>query len=303
LPDLDCDCIPEILLSDVKEQQSAVEIGAHKMAWFVRPRKEPQAPIRLFCFPHAGGAASAYHRWGGALPAEVLAVQLPGREGRLGEQPVDNLDRVVRSIADAIQADDAEKGGGRPFAFFGHSMGSLLAYETARELRRRLALMPVCLFVSGRAAPTHVPDEPMLHRLPDDRFIEELDRRFNGLPAVLRNEPELMALFLPVLRADLKMLETHAYRSEPPLDLPLYAYGGIDDLRASLTWLEGWSGFTTQWQGARQFAGGHFYLHSPDCPLLAVLSDELETRSAPNRRPAPSPAGPGAEAGVVSGVE
>ncbi|HSP26805.1 MAG TPA: alpha/beta fold hydrolase [Saliniramus sp.] len=230
----------------------------------------------MLCFPHAGGAASAYHRWGNLLPVEVLAVQLPGREGRLNERPMSDLNAVTRAVVDAMTSDPLVGDLDRPFTFFGHSMGSLLAYETILEMRRRGLPLPASLMVSGRAPPDHVPDEELLHPLPDDTFISELDRRFGGLPAILRDEPELMALFLPVLRADLTMLERHVYEPQPPIDVPMRAYGGLDDVRAPRHGLDDWSRFTTDWRGTRQFPGGHFYLHDAGSALPKSLSADLE---------------------------
>src|SRR3546814_15358177 len=101
--------------------------------WFVRARPRPAAELRLCCFPHAGGAASSYFAWAGALEAvDVLAVQPPGREGRLAEPLIADmttlLDRLVAAIEPQLD---------RPFVFFGHSLGALVAFETARALRRR----------------------------------------------------------------------------------------------------------------------------------------------------------------------
>lgn len=243
--------------------------------WFVRAREKPDAELRLLCFPHAGGAASAYHRWASQLSAEVVAVQLPGREGRLREPPMLDLLAVARAVADAMQGDPLWQEPPSSCVFFGHSMGALLAYETARELQRRGRALPLALLVSGRAPPDHVPDESLLHPLPDADFIDELDRRFGGLPAILREEPELMALFLPVLRADVTMLERHHYVRADPLPLPIAAFGGLADQRARREHLQAWSSFGKEWRGLQQFAGGHFYLHEAGSGLLPALAAEL----------------------------
>ncbi len=243
--------------------------------WFVRAHAAPDAAIRLLCFPHAGGGASAYHRWGKQLPAEVLAVQMPGRENRLREPPIHNLVTMAAAVVDAMQIDPLLTETSRPCALFGHSMGALLAYETARELQRRNQSLPLALFVSGRAPPDHIEGESPLHTLPDAQFIEELDRRFDGLPAVLREEPELMELFLPVLRADITMLEQHEHQPGTSLPLPIYAFGGREDLRAQHEHLQDWARFSSQWRGLRQFPGGHFYLHNAYSTLPAVLAAEL----------------------------
>ncbi len=152
--------------------------------WFVRPKPKPNAGLRLFCFAHAGGAASAFYPWGAGLEdADIWAIQLPGREGRLTEPLLTDFTVLQERLAHELTPHLD-----RPFAFFGHSMGAILAYEIARELRRRGLPTPARLYVSGRRAP-HLPTtDPPLHPQSDAAVIAELKRRFDGLPAViLRN--------------------------------------------------------------------------------------------------------------------
>jgi len=245
-------------------------------SWFVRPRANPAARARLFCFPHAGGAASAYYAWGAGLPqVEVVAVQPPGREGRMRERPIVEGSELVARLADALEPQlDL------PAFFFGHSMGAVMAYEVARELRRRECPLPAHLYVSGRRSPTVADTEPQLHRLADDAFVTELDRRFGGMPAAIREEPELLALFLPILRADVTLLETHEFRDEPPLDLPMSALGGIDDHQATPELLGAWQALSACPLEVRNFRGGHFYLHQHRGDFLAYLRGDLERRLA-----------------------
>ena len=245
-------------------------------AWFVRPRAQPSPRARLFCFPHAGGAASAYYAWGAALPqVEVVAVQPPGREGRMRERPIVAGTELIARLADALQAHlDV------PVAFFGHSMGALMAYEVARELRRRDCPMPRHVYVSGRRSPPIADTEPDLHRLPDDAFVEELDRRFGGMPAAIREEPELLALFLPIIRADVTLLETHAFREEASLDVPMSAFGGEDDHQTTPELLGAWQQLTSRPLEVRNFRGGHFFLHQHRADFLAHLRADLERKLA-----------------------
>jgi surfactin synthase thioesterase subunit len=245
--------------------------------WFVRPKPKPSADLRLFCFAHAGGAASAFHPWGARLEGiDVWAIQLPGREGRLSEPLITDFTVLQQQLANELTPHIA-----RPFAFFGHSMGAIVAYETARELRRRGLPLPVQIYVSGRRAPTLPNLDPPLHLLPDRDFIAELKRRFAGLPAVILAEPELLALFLPILRADLTLLERHDFRTDSVLDVPIAAYGGQDDPQTLPDALAAWRALTTHDFAMRHFPGGHFYLHEQRDSFLPYLAGELNRRLRP----------------------
>jgi len=254
---------------------------AARSEWFARVRPRPEAGLRLFCFPHAGGAASSYFHWPVALDGvDVLAVQPPGREGRLAEPPVADMPTMLERLVAAV-----EPHLDRRFVFFGHSMGALVAFELARELRRRGLAIPERLYVSGRRAPTLPNPETPLHVLADDELVAELNRRFGGLPAAILAEPELMALFLPIIRADLTVLECHEFHGDPVLGLPITAFGGEDDVRASEDDLAAWRDLTAADFALRRFPGGHFYLHDRRDAFLrsfaAMLATDLAGGTAP----------------------
>jgi medium-chain acyl-[acyl-carrier-protein] hydrolase len=199
---------------------------------------------------------------------ELLAVQLPGREARLSERPYDRAGPLVTALADALQGVTEQ-----PYALFGHSMGALLAFEFARELRRRGCALPRTLIGSARRAPTVPQTEPPLHRLPDERFVAEIMRRYGGIPSAILTEPELMALFLPVLKADFAVFETYEYCVEPSLDCALAIYGGRDDPQTPQ--MAGWAPLVTGPVRLRIFDGGHFYTGEQRQALADALTQDL----------------------------
>ncbi|HKB13826.1 MAG TPA: alpha/beta fold hydrolase [Vicinamibacterales bacterium] len=152
--------------------------------WLVVSEPKPAACLRLVCFPHAGGAASAYFPWARALagyPIEVAAAHLPGRDARITEPPPSDLDAVIDALAGAIEALTA-----RPFALFGHSMGARLAFEVARRLRERGAAGPAWLFVSGAPAPQLQRVDQALRSIEDDTaFLAAVAGTYGGVPRIV----------------------------------------------------------------------------------------------------------------------
>lgn len=239
--------------------------------WLARSRPDPRARLRLFCFPYAGGTTHIFRRWPEALPpsVEVCAAQLPGRGPRIGERPYSNLHDLAEALLPVI----AERRD-LPFAFFGHSMGALFAFELARLLRRSGGPSPVHLFASGRRAP-QLPDTlPPTYNLPDAEFLEEL-RRLNGTPPEVLEHPELLELMIPHLRADFEVVQTYVYAEGPPLDIPVSVYGGLEDEEVSVEDLEGWREQTTAAFSLRMFPGDHFFIDTARPLLLGRLSEEL----------------------------
>ena len=239
--------------------------------WVTCPRPNPQARLRLFCFPYAGGAASAFCTWSGNLPreVEVCSIQLPGREGRLGEALFSRLEPLLEALVPAIQPYLD-----RPYAFFGHSMGATIGFELARQLCAQNDPGPLHLFVSGSRAP-QVPDPDWpIHHLPDEEFTEEL-RRFNGTPKAVLQNAELMQFFLPILRADFTLHGTYVYTTGEPLDCPISAFGGREDGKVSYDDLEAWRELTRGEFTLRIFPGDHFFLRSARPYLLQAVSQDL----------------------------
>lgn len=240
-------------------------------SWVICPRPNPQAKLRLFCFHHAGGGALGFRRWSDGLPpdVEVCSVELPGHGMRLMEPAFTRLEPLLEALENALLPSLT-----KPFAFFGHSMGSLVSFELARLLRSDRSLTPLHLFVSGRRAP-QIPDpDPPIHALPEPEFLEEL-RRLNGTPEAVLENAELMQLLLPTLRADFAILETYAYIPKPPLDCPITALGGLQDEEATAEDLEAWREQTNAAFSVQMFPGDHFFVHSAQPLLLQFLSSHL----------------------------
>jgi medium-chain acyl-[acyl-carrier-protein] hydrolase len=240
-------------------------------SWIGGFRPNSQARLRLFCFPYAGGTSVIYRNWLAGLPdlIDVCPVHLPGRNGRLDEQPFNNLVPLVEAAGAALYPYL-----GKPFALFGHSMGARISFELTRLFRRQNWPMPLHMFVSGSRAP-QVPDtDPPTYDLPEPEFIDEL-RRLNGTPRDVLEHPELMQLMIPLLRADFEVCQTYAYTPEPPLKCPITAFGGLQDVDISREDLEAWRIQTTGQFTLRMLPGDHFFLHAQEPTILQALSREL----------------------------
>jgi surfactin synthase thioesterase subunit len=224
---------------------------AHDTPWLVRSTPRPSARVRLFCFPHAGGGTAQYSAWSRSLGpgVEVWAARLPGRESRLREQPLRRLAPLADGLFLALRPFLD-----RPFGLFGHSLGGLLAFEVARRLQAGGSLLPRHLFVAGRAAPQLPVSEPLLHALPEERFLEQLRRRSGGVPA----EPELLRLLRPALRADVELLDTYAFEPGARLECPITAFWGMEDRSTSRDELSAWREQTSAGFELVALPGAHF---------------------------------------------
>jgi medium-chain acyl-[acyl-carrier-protein] hydrolase len=223
---------------------------------FLAFQPNSNARLRLFCFPNAGGGIATLYGWLRGLPpsVQVCPVQLPGRENRRMEPLQNRLPPLITDLADAI-----EPLLNAPFAFFGHSLGALIAFELARKLRRRGRGNCVKLLASARMAPQEPITTPSICALPEPAFIAALQARFNAIPDAILADREMLTLYLPVLRADLEMIENYVYTPEPPLECPITVFGGTDDPTVTCNQLEEWRRQTSAGFNVRMFPGDHFF--------------------------------------------
>ncbi|WBC14938.1 alpha/beta fold hydrolase [Micromonospora sp. WMMA1998] len=267
------------LLQRLQRRRGVAPPDAASDRWFFRRRPDPQARMRLFCFPYAGGGAGVFRTWTDELPpdVEVLAAQLPGREARVGEKPFTRIGPLVDALATAIRPHLD-----RPFMFFGHSMGALVAFELARHLRREHLPQPDRLMLAAYRAPQLPNPNIKIYHLPDE--VLKVVLQTDGTPQRILQNDELMRAMLPTLRADFELCDTYEYREEPPLDYPLSIFGGTEDVRISAGDLDGWRAHAGAGCTFTRVPGGHFFVHSAQDLLLAAIAEVLDGgRSAPGR--------------------
>ena len=239
------------------------------------PYGEPDLALpRVFCFPHAGGGAASFRPWLAAAGSRlaVCPVQPPGRAERFKEP----FHRDVESYVDDI-VDSAGHLLTGDYALFGHSAGALVAYRLAHRLVAQ-GRGPVHLFVSGRTAPHLSYARQTLHDLPTADLIPHL-RVLGGTPDVVLDDPGLLEVFLPVLRADFALNETYRHDGPPPLPIPLTAFGGADDPRAGPAELRAWRTLTAARFETHFYPGGHFYLDHHATSMLAVIRRAFKRNS------------------------
>ncbi|MCB0211586.1 MAG: thioesterase [Anaerolineae bacterium] len=240
--------------------------------WLVFPKPNPQANLRLFCLPYAGGKASIFQTWPEMLPAEVelCAIQLPGRSDRLSEPAFTSMPLLIEVMLPHLLS-YLDK----PFAVFGHSMGGLIGFELTRYLRRQHTIQPVCLFMSACRAPHVSLTYSPLHMLPDSAFKAAL-RYINGTPEPILQNEAFIDLLLPTLRADFALSETYRYYEEALLDCSICVFGGKQDKLVSYSALNAWQEQTQGQFQLHMLPGDHFFLTSAQLRLVGAISHELD---------------------------
>lgn len=232
--------------------------------WLRTVADRPDAPGRLICFPHAGGSASFFGEWSDLGNHAVYAVRYPGRAERMAEPFATDLRELAGDIAEALvpMAD-------RPLVLFGHSLGAVVALETARALQAR-GVSVAHLFASGsRNAPLPEP-EPYVEE--DDATVAAQLVSMGGTDPELAADPFFQELVIPYVRADGRLFHEYAMDPEPVLaGCPVTTIVGDRDADADL---RPWPELTSGPFRERTVAGGHFYL--VDDPPLVVVAEALD---------------------------
>ena len=189
-----------------------------------------------------------------ASTTQLCPIQLPGREDRHAELPITRFDRLINTLVQVLTPllDT-------PFAFYGHSLGALAAFELTRELTRRGMPHPTQLFISGCRAPQLI-QAPAVRSTSDDDFLATVEQLYGGLPSAIRADPEMMPFFLRVLRADFELLENYRYVPEKPVAVPMHVFGGMDDRYVKQSHLEAWRIHAADEFSLRMYMGDHFFI-------------------------------------------
>lgn len=233
----------------------------------------PQGAVRLVCLPHAGGSASFYFPVSRALApeVEVLAVQYPARQTRRLEPGIDNIPDFADQIFAVLRGLND-----KPLAFFGHSMGAVLAYEVALRMQRAGLPSPVRLFASGRRAPSRYRDE-RVHEGTDAEIVAELRKLGGPNPAILA-DPEMLEIILPAVRSDYTAIERYRHEPGHKLDCPVTALVGDNDPRVTIDEARAWAEHTTGPFDLEIFPGDHFYLIDHGPRVIDLITKKLASR-------------------------
>lgn len=237
--------------------------------WVWRPRLRQQARLRLFCFPHAGGTTDIFAGWPELLgiDVEIALVQYPGRGQRICEPAFTDMKLLVDGLEEAIRLYDD-----LPFAFFGHSMGALVAFELSRRLQKH-SLQPKHFFISACPAPQRL-ESRRLHAMENVDLINYL-AAIGGTPPEVLQDRELVEIILPIVRADFQLIERYKFTHSSPLQIPISLCIGESDPKTNVEDIVLWSELFSAGHNARIFPGNHFYLKDTTCSLSYWLSANL----------------------------
>lgn len=241
--------------------------------WFSTYGLPQQGQSRIFAFPYSGAGASLFNQWSkhcfNNSTTDLIGVQLPGRGSHLKTKPFSDLPLLIEQLVIAIKPllD-------KPFIFFGHSLGALIAFELCRALRREDLPLPKHLFISAFRSPELPNPNRPLHQLSKAGIVDEL-RNYAGTPKEILADHKIMMLFLPLLRADFSLHETYQYQTDTPLSCPISILSGTDDHVAKPASMKNWQQQTSNRFDHTQYPGDHFFLNQQYQSIIHLLHRAL----------------------------
>ncbi len=229
--------------------------------------------VRLYCLPYAGGLAGSYLKWNPYLAdfIELVPIELAGRGRRREESAYGSFRAAIRDLYAQIRSSMDAK----PYAIYGHSMGALMAYELGLTLERSPLPNPEHIFFSGHKPPHLTNGSKNLHRLGDDEFKKAI-MAIGGTPSEVFQDRELVEFFLPILRADYRMIETHVHEAPlERLDCDISVFFGIQDRLMQPEDAHAWRSYTQEACQLYEFDGGHFFIHHQIQPVVEKINQIL----------------------------
>lgn len=285
-------------INELAEQILAIDFKPEKTEsmWIANRKIQTKAQFRLFCFPYGGGGASIYREWQREFPdsIEICPIQLPGRENRLEEHPLDNLNVLVAELAQHLKPlFDL------PFAFFGHSFGSLIGFELTRYLRRHRLPQPIHLFTSAYPDPRK-PSKSLdnllaslkhldinLFDLNQERIAQLDEGILNTLSFVFKDNgivdysddrmnKNIIKILLPIFIGDMKIVKNYSYYHELPLETPITVFQGKQDLWVAPADHKGWINHSSTSCVFHEFDSGHLFVREKN--IRAKIIQEIKEK-------------------------
>ncbi len=202
---------------------------------------------------------------------ELYPIELAGRGKRFSEPLYGSFEEAVEDIYRCVNEglDDSD------YAIFGHSMGSLLAVELLHKLKQSEHRAPIHAFFSGRYPPHIKKEEEAIHTLPDEEFTNEIFK-LGGTSKELMESDELLELFIPILKADYRILDGYTYdHGTGKFDCGITVFSGIDDSEIEQGELSQWQAYTEKTCKIYEFQGGHFFINEHSRSIVEIINSTL----------------------------
>lgn len=230
--------------------------------------------IKLFCLPYAGGTSMYYMKWKQYLCSniEVYPLEMAGRGKRFGSNLFENMYDVVKDLF-SILAKELDKLDDFEYAFFGHSMGTVIIYELMKKIKQYNYKEPIHIFMSGRVPPSFQ-EKKIIHNLSYDEFKREISN-LGGVPDDIINNNDVFDIFLPILRADYKIIETYKFSKSPKWNFDISVLNGRNDPEVEDYYISKWDMYTNKKCNFYLFDGGHFFINENTAEVVEKINNIL----------------------------